>query len=84
MEFVKMREAWIPMDDPQFRLEEWDCPDRTDDSPSEGAYYLVSTVTGTELMSTTDWSAVVSYLRAVLGEDCMPDDSTEGPEFVWV
>lgn len=77
MEFEKIREFWIPTDDPQFLVEEWDCQDRTDDSPSEDAYYLVSTINGTELMNTTNWSAVASYLRAVLGDDCAPDDYTE-------
>jgi hypothetical protein len=82
MEFEKMREGWLPMEDPQFHVEEWDCPDRTDESPSGDAYYVVSTTNGTELMNTTDWSLVVSYLRAILGEDCVPDDSLNDPAMV--
>ncbi len=84
MEFEKMREAWIPFDDPQFRVEEWDYQYRENGSPSEDAYYLLSAINGTELMDTTDWSVVVSYLRAVLGEDCILDDSTEGNGIMWV
>jgi hypothetical protein len=84
MEFEKIREGWIPLEDPQFRVEEWDCQDRTEDAPSEDAYYLVSDMKGTEVMNTADWGAVVSYLRAVVGEDCVPDDSAEGHGFAWV
>ncbi len=83
MEFEKVRETWMPVDDPQFRVEEWDCLDRTDDSQPEEAYYLVTDANGTELMNTTDWNLVVSYLRAVLGDNCVPDDSTAGSSIEW-
>ena len=83
MEFEKVRETWMTIEDPQFRIEEWDYPDCPDDSPSEDAYYVVTDANGTELMNTKDWNLVVSYLRAVLGDDCVPDDSTEGSRIEW-
>jgi len=71
-------EKWVPEEDQWLELER--------DAPSNGArpwaihpYYRVLNLDGTELMDTTDWSHVVGFLQAVLGEEEIPDDFSVDP-----
>jgi len=86
MNFLVAAETWVPLGDSQFHIEKWVPEDDflfqvNGDGYSNGdrpwavrPYYVLFKLDGTQLMDTTDWSQVVAFLQAVLGEKEIPED----------
>lgn len=79
-------EAWVPLGNSQFRVEKW-VPEEDllfrdgEEANSNGGRpwtilprYRLFKLDETELMETANWSHVVGFLQAVLGEEEIPHD----------